>query len=385
MAQARIDTQRLKTFIGNRWLGLLKDLCPALTEAILHWGKHVACPMHVGRNGDGFRLFEDADVTGGGYCNTCGGFGDGIKLLMTLNKWNFLTTVAAIQDWLQENGRMTVEGLDTTRPHHGTEMSDCPREPDPWALSYINHVIDNAEFYHPRLASYFLYRGLSVQLSDYLGYVNSVRYKDDLHDLRLPAMVACFQTPDGTYVGIHRTFLDPAGDGKADVPEPKKFSRVLYPGALSGSAIRLQDHTGVLGLAEGIETAMAVFQVTGTPTWSVGSAGGMATFIPPATVRQVDIWADNDALWVGQTAAAKLALRLLDAGIPTRVMIPPVTGTDWLDLLVTQGANPLRHAFSNAALFFPGGLISRSILFNLLIPDGQIPRSVFLDLLGGVQ
>ena len=67
-----------------------------------------------------------------------------------------------------------------------------------------------------------------------------------------PAMVAMVTGADGKPVNIHRTYLTLAGT-KAPLEEPRR----LMPGKVPhGSAIRLTEHSGVLGIAEGIETAL---------------------------------------------------------------------------------------------------------------------------------
>ena len=56
----------------GRWLDILSGLAPDLRPAVEKRGRHVPCPVHGGK--DGFRLFRDADQTGGGICNTVSGW-----------------------------------------------------------------------------------------------------------------------------------------------------------------------------------------------------------------------------------------------------------------------------------------------------------------------
>ena len=60
----------------------LSALAPELNNAIANVGKHVKCPLpgHE-RSKDGFRLFFDFPQSGGGVCNTCGIFANGVLLL----------------------------------------------------------------------------------------------------------------------------------------------------------------------------------------------------------------------------------------------------------------------------------------------------------------
>jgi putative DNA primase/helicase len=143
---------------------------------------------------------------------------------------------------------------------------------------------------------------------------------------RFPALMALVTGPDGKGVTLHRTYLQDSR--KAPVPSPKK----LMPGKpIKGAAIRLHPAGDVLGVAEGIETALAARQLFNVPTWSCISAAGIESFIPPKEVRKVIIFGDNDVSGTGQAAAWALAKRLIAAGMPVEVRLPKQIGTDWAD------------------------------------------------------
>lgn len=95
------DARELKQQASYRWLDLINHLAPQANEAIGKLGRHVACPVHGGS--DGFRLFKDADQTGGGICNTCGSFSDGFALLQWLNDWSFSEALQAVSNYLTNN------------------------------------------------------------------------------------------------------------------------------------------------------------------------------------------------------------------------------------------------------------------------------------------
>ena len=71
-------------------------------------------------------------------------------------------------------------------------------------------------------------------------------------------MVAAVQAPDRTIAAIHRTYLLPGGTGKAQVSKPK-----MALGPLGSGAVRLAKAGPVLGLGEGIETALSAMQLFG--------------------------------------------------------------------------------------------------------------------------
>lgn len=143
-----------------------------------------------------------------------------------------------------------------------------------------------------------------------------------------PAMVAPLLSPDGQVVALHRTYLAPDGR-KAEVPSPKKLTATAGP--LAGACIRL--HTpkaGVIGIAEGIETALAARLASGVPTVAAYSAGNLAAWRWPTGVRRLVVFSDNDA--AGQRAAEELRARAHAPGLECQVVAPSEDGADWCDV-----------------------------------------------------
>ncbi len=60
-----------------------------------------------------------------------------------------------------------------------------------------------------------------------------------------------------------------------------------------------------MGIAEGIETALAAQQILEIPVWAALNASLLAKFQPPSIVEHLIIAADNDA--AGKKAARQLA------------------------------------------------------------------------------
>ncbi|MGE3159215.1 MAG: toprim domain-containing protein [Xanthobacteraceae bacterium] len=139
-----------------------------------------------------------------------------------------------------------------------------------------------------------------------------------------PGMVARIRNGAGEPTGgIHRTYLLDDGTGKA--PPGKKML-----GAVAGGSVRLASvgDDGHLGVAEGIETALAAIVIFGIPTWAALSADGLRRWQWPDGINRVTIFADaGDA---GMQAAAVLADRLNIAGL-TNAIVPPLHGDDFND------------------------------------------------------
>jgi len=339
--EKHIEAREVRARASGRWLDLLAVLAPALEPALSRVGRHVPCPVHGGI--DGFRLFRDADQTGGGVCNTCGTFPDGFALLMWVNRWSFPEALRSVAHALG----LAAERVPEPRavPSHRPCPPERERESVIEALNRVwQQSLDPTDRRASPLRAYLSRRGQSgarldsevVRFHPALGYWQ--RNDRDEAELigRFPAMVALVTGADGMPVTVHRTYL--AADGrKAPVAEPKKL--MGYPGhRVVGGAIRLTAPGPVLGVAEGIETALAVHLRTGMPVWSAVSAGLLARLEPPAGTSLVVVWADRDRSGAGEAAALSLRERLLRQGISVAVHLPPgpipagAKGIDWADV-----------------------------------------------------
>ena len=149
-----------------------------------------------------------------------------------------------------------------------------------------------------------------------------------------PAMVAPLVAPDGRTVALHRTYLTADGR-KAEVPSPKKLTGAAGP--LAGACIPLhRPVAGVLGIAEGIETALAAWCASGVPTVAAYCAGNLAAWRWPGGVQRLVIFADADK--AGREAADTLRARALAAGLRADVLAPTTDGTDWCDVWAGRDA-----------------------------------------------
>jgi putative DNA primase/helicase len=152
----------------------------------------------------------------------------------------------------------------------------------------------------------------------------------------LPAMVALVECIGRGPVGIHCTYLKPDGTGKAEV-EPNK---AMF-GPVGGGAVRFGTPVAgqELAVAEGIESALSVAIACSMPVWAALSAGGIEKLILPPEVTRVVICADNDSNGVGQRGAHKAAKGFLREGRSVRIAVPPVSDTDFNDLIIRKQAN----------------------------------------------
>lgn len=165
-------------------------------------------------------------------------------------------------------------------------------------------------------------------------------YPDDLrtcvrcwysNGLYFPAMIAIVRDTSGVLVNLHRTFLS---DGrKAAVDDPRRLMQGSLP---AGSAVRLGPVNRVLGIAEGIETALAASHRFEIPVWAALNAGNLAKWVPPDEVEEIAVFGDNDENFTGQSAACQLINRLKLSGRSASLNIPDCPDTDWADLALLR-------------------------------------------------
>ena len=333
-----IESTPVRLAARGRWLSILGSLCPELEPALARPGRHSACPVHGGR--DGFRLFRDAEVSGGGICNSCGPKPEGFALLMWLRDWSFPDALKAVAQTL--NGVSFSRGLPQRRPL--TTITTPNKQDDARVRELLRDTWRASLPWDGQKSSlvkaYLRCRGLNPETLPKqmpLRFHPAMPYwEDEVYLGRHPAMLALVSGADGQPVTIHRTFLTQDGR-KASLPYPKKFMPYPSDRNLTGGAVRLCQSEPVLGIAEGIETALAVRQATGMAVWAALSCTLLERFEPPEGTRQVFIWSDLDEKLAGQKASDGLRKRLEADGIEANILLPAKIGMDWLDVLNRNG------------------------------------------------
>jgi putative DNA primase/helicase len=299
----------------GKWKGILMTFglpADALT------GKHSKCPLCGSK--DNFR-FDNKDQRGTYIC-TCGA-GDGMKLAMEYTGRSFRDLAPAIDEML---GNVTP---DTCQPQAGLsadQIRDALRD-----TYRATEVVKPGDLVDRYLQS----RGVGDT-----AYPDGLRFAPKLRDgdggIR-PAMVAMVVDVAGKPVSMHRTFLKSDGSGKAEMQNPRK----MMPGTLpEGACVRLSEFVpgGALGIAEGIETALAASALFEMPVWSAINTAILKKWMPPEGCQEVAIFADNDAKFGGQGAAYTLAHRLAVKGARVTVHVPDRAGRDWNDVLLAATA-----------------------------------------------
>jgi putative DNA primase/helicase len=273
--------------------------------------KNTACPL-CRAGTDRFR-FIDNNGDGTWICNQCG-TGSGSDLAIKFTGLPFREVAPRIEELIGE--APTIH--EHPRRNEANIRFGLRRL---WAGSTPVHRGDHVD-------KWLRFRRIELDLfPSCLRTAARIPYYDDRFT-HWPAMLALVAAPDGTASTIHRTYLTKEGF-RAPVGKPRK----VFSPPTKGSAVRLSPPAPMLGIAEGIESALSAAKLFGVPVWAGLCASGIQNFEPPDGTRELIVFADNDANGVGQRAAEAIAARLSDR-ISVSVRIPDRPDSDWNDDLV---------------------------------------------------
>jgi putative DNA primase/helicase len=308
----------LKERANGRWASILAALG---VERSYLTGKHGPCP--ICREGkDRFR-FADENGDGSWYCNRAHGGsvgGDGFDLLRLVRNETISEVARAVESVVGSAPKQTVEPKADPDRVRG-QMNALWRNSGPltaldatvaWWMARVGAVPGSTELRAARLA-----------------------YQDGLDGPRSyhPGMIARVVGADGQVVNIHRTYLTPEGT-KAPVRAARKVMPIDLP---AGAAVRLSPSAKIMGIAEGIETAVSASLMFRVPVWACLNTSLLASWAPPPGVEHVMIFADHDlpdkdGVRPGRKAAEKLAGRLIADCCNCEIRMPPIEGQDWNDV-----------------------------------------------------
>lgn len=206
-------------------------------------------------------------------------------------------------------------------------IGPCPRDDsdEPKRESYSE--ILRREGVQSERSRYLKSRGLIVPPG--LRFHRAVEYRDsDGKSVgRYPAMLAPI-TRNGSFLSMHVTYLQ--GGKKAPVDPARK----ILPGkSAKGGAVELWPAERRMGVAEGIETAIAAAMMFRLPVWAALNTSLLKSFQPPDVCEELLIFADHDANYAGHAAAYQLA-HSLSGRVALEVRMPEAPGTDWNDVLL---------------------------------------------------
>lgn len=292
---------KLSEHCAGKWPTIVARL---VGEEFVNTRKHCPCPK--GEGADRFR-FSDKNGHGNYFCACSDGSSGGFNLLQCVHGWDFKTMAKEIEAVI------------------GKAPKDASGTPVKVGKTYAEVLREQAR---PATRSRYLEsRGLKP--SPGLLWHEAVDYYDADGKLtgQYPAMLAPIMRGD-TFLTFHVTYLH--NGAKAPVDPCRK----ILPGPPnSGAACPLFPVARELGIAEGVETALAAHALFDVPVWAALNTALLGAWEPPAEVKSVMIFGDSDESLAGHAAAYKLAHRLKMKGLAVDLQFPTATGTDWNDVL----------------------------------------------------
>jgi len=144
----------------------------------------------------------------------------------------------------------------------------------------------------------------------------------------LPTVVVLLRNGiTGKGQAIQKIYLVEDAFGLITVIKPK-----ITVGPMAGAAVQLAPAPITLALAEGPESAMSYWQLTGTPTWATCGTANLSKVLIPPNISRLIIAGDSDDK--GREAAHKAAAIYTEQGFAVEIHLPPTEGHDWNNHLI---------------------------------------------------
>ncbi|HMH29046.1 MAG TPA: toprim domain-containing protein [Steroidobacteraceae bacterium] len=305
--------------LASSWPQVLMQL--GIAEATLQ-NKHGPCPACGGK--DRFR-FDNKRGRGDYICGQCGA-GDGFKLLERVHGWPFSEARKRVIEAAGfSEGGTSRPALVPVRPAHADILGLAANPSERvHRLRRDRCSIENCDDAVDYLAS----RGLWPLPPDCTlkAHATVEYWHGGARVGRYPAIIADIVDVAGELVTCHVTYLH-RRDKITDY-EPRKILNAMT--ARTGCAVRLMPATEVLGIAEGIETALSASVLDAIPVWAALNTSLLSKFEPPPGLLRLRIYADRDE--PGLTATIHLMERL-QGRVALEIRIPSAPHKDWNDVL----------------------------------------------------
>lgn len=227
---------------------------------------------------------------------------------------------------LKENALHHVDKVATARPGIGTDM---------WRRQCAQRIWDDARPLSGTPAEIYLRRRRIAILPHTLRFhPRTPLGRGDAVDFR-PAMIAAMHDgglhDEGRFVAIQRTFFDRDDARRArDLPDPR-----MTLGRPDRAAVMLAPATTILGLAEGVETALSAMILFDIPVWATLGSERLHQIAIPDRVTRLVLFPDNDI--AGEIGAASAFQAYAMAGRTIETEYPPAGFKDWNDVLRMGG------------------------------------------------
>jgi putative DNA primase/helicase len=309
--------------LGSSWTSVLAQL--GIADSFLRPKKAGPCPACGGTD----RYTYDNRTGRGDYiCRHCGA-GDGFQLLERVHNWSFTEARRRVMDAAGIEPAHSLAALEV--PRAATQIRPLMAAPNNRIRSIARSVCAVADCadavaYLSSRALFPLPEGCQLRAHVALDYWDASQ-----HIGRYPGLVAEVRDIAGELVTVHVTYLDRGR--KLATHEQRKLLSPLT--GREGCAVRLMPATDVLGIAEGIETALSAAAMNRIPVWAALNTSLLAKFEPPPDVAKLVIFADRDE--PGLLAAGRLMERL-QRRICFELRVPAAPQKDFNDVLMSRNA-----------------------------------------------
>lgn len=383
------------------WFRILKELTP-LDGAVDYIGTKNSkrldiCPSYscsehqLWNNKGNFELFDES---GAGYCYKCRNRFSPFDIIMEFNKISFADAKRQIENHIgfrvDPNFKPTVIPSKPITPKAPTKSEIAAAKRQRQAMNDLweqAHHLDKEESLPA--ARYFAKRGImhlghalhnavkchtAMPFFIPIPHLNEDRSTEDTNErLKLihycqnhpqfvefvykngspvqanmgnhPCILLLVKTPKGEPRRIHRIYIDQLGNKACFSRDGFEVKRMMPGGhglAINGCACYIDQPSLVRGVGEGLETVLAVKQVTDMPMDCAINAGMLKNYTPPPGTKYVYIFEDKDASGTGELMAKAAEERLRGMGYYVLRLSPPIAlanrkSVDWLDVLVELG------------------------------------------------
>lgn len=325
------------------WIDLVNGVTGANIE-----GKKEGEPCPVCSAGTNRFVFDNSMGIGNNLCRKCdGGEGKsaksrtGLKLIADIQGCTFDEACTLAGDWL----KLTPPERYINQP---SRPAPAPQEQGPqisekdqqWAKKMISEALNGATDIEGTPAQRYLQsRGLKADYPIHNIRFNKIeRYEKDQapKSWQQNALIEKLTDPEGKLEGLQRVYLkdDDSKDTRKQTPKLTGNSN-----AQARASVKLFDPAEIMGIGEGIETALAAHELSNLPVWASLNSGRLKSWEPPAIAKTIFIFADLDVSNTGYAAAAELYSKLKKRDLEVYLLMPGTVipegkqSVDFLDFL----------------------------------------------------
>jgi len=344
-----LDKEQINIEADRRWGDILSTLAGDAFESVNGRNKGGPCVFCGGT--DRAYKHKDFDSNGVICCRQCKG-GDGYAVIMEVNGWDFQEVLARVAKhlgmFIGHPGLEIYKNGDRPPPKRKLEPRPEPPPDDdlPRRKKWIENIWDRTIEDDGRIKTFHKERGLYIPVPPTLRLIKefpthfSFDKDKDFGASRHPVIVAQYLFK-GEMSGLHILYLDPVKPMKANVKVQRRTLRCVDN--LAGSSIQLYETIPdePLMICEGIESALAMREISNIPVWAAGPRNLMESILIPDYIKAVYIGVDKDLNNGGRESATALAERLyrdyeldfLGTTEPDIELTDGIEKVDWNDYL----------------------------------------------------